>query len=625
MAFFLRKPTCLPIVLLITVVAIPSAWAAPPVLTGRWGETCTPAQLASNYPSHQVQALVVVAFSTSCPLALRLVPQLNALQRQYHGQGIQLIGLFPNGIDDLSKMAEYALDAGLVFPVYRDDSENPWHVQLELTTTPSVAVLDTREGYPQARMIYRGQVSGAWFGGGTTKKTQHHLADALANFVAGEEPELSETAASGCQITAQSFRDLSAFSGATYYGQIARILQRSCLSCHRPGQPGAELFAPLDEYEMVAGMSDVILSRIENRLMPPWHARIDTAHVPGGFAADIRLTADEIDTFRAWVEQGCVAGDPSDAPAPLAAPSQDAWAIGTPDLVFEMPEPYSVPIDRFDEYQYYRIPANFAEDRYVQGVELKPGNPAIVHHMGAIIGDSSTGLRTANEMLLKLYGLTGDKIKKLGDYIPGDPYNAHVYPEGYALKLPAGHDIFFEMHYTPTGRPEKPDQSQLGLIWAPGKPAHVLETQVFNRKDLRIPPHALHYEKRSHYQFSTDVLIHALAPHMHFRGKDFTLYKLIDPGTPAEQKQLILKIPAYDFNWQRTYEFKNPLPLRAGDALLSIAHFDNSHYNPFNPDPEALVRFGLQSEQEMLNLRVKFERPQKGVRNLLLEKANKGS
>ena len=148
----------------------------------------------------------------------------------------------------------------------------------------------------------------------------------------------------------------------------------------------------------------------------------------------------------------------------------------------------------------------------------------------------------------------------------------------------------------------------MAIRWAQETPQHVLETRVFNRKDLRIRPNDSHYEQTCYYQFSTDVLIYALAPHMHYRGKDYTLYKAVNPATSGEKRQLLLKVATYDFNWQRTYEFQNPIRLKAGDALFAIAHFDNSHHNPNNPDPEATVRFGLRSEQEMLNLRVKFER-----------------
>ena len=593
---------------LIAVLCVESVLAAPPVLTGRWGDTRTPQQLVSPYDSHKTQALVVVTFSTICPLAKRLVPTLNKLQAKYSADGIQFIALFPNGIDDIRAIAEYAIDAELTFPVFQDDPDSPWHEQLGLTTTPGVAVLDTRDGFGPQKIVYRGQVNGQWFGGGVNNQKQNYLADALSSFLKVEPIALTETAASGCEIATNAHRDLAKYKNVTYYKEIVPLLQASCLSCHRPGEPGAELFAPFDSYETVASMSGVMLSRIENRLMPPWHASTDPHNGLGGFKGDVRLSDEQINLFRAWVDQDCPAGDAQDAPAQRIWPAEDAWSIGKPDFVFQMPKPYEVPKDRLDEYQFYRVKANFPEDRYIQAIEMRPGNKAVVHHMGAIIGRSTTESLNANQALLKLYGLTGDKVKKIGDYISGDPFNARTYPAGYAIRLPARHDLFFEMHYTPTGKAEEPDLSKMGIIWADQKPEHVIETKVFNRKDIRLRPHALHYEKTSYYQFSTDVLIHALAPHMHYRGKDFTLYKVENLGTTDERRTLILKIPTYDFNWQRTYEFVNPLRLKAGDALYSVAHFDNSHYNPNNPDPEASVRFGLLSEQEMLNMRAKFER-----------------
>ena len=596
------------IAVLLVIYPLELMAAAPPVLTGRWGDTRLPQQLVSDYASKKTKALVVVTFSTICPLAKRLVPTLNKLQAKHFDNDIQLIALFPNGMDNLRAIAEYAVDTELAFPVFQDDPDSPWHKQLGLTTTPGVVVLDTRDGYDASKIVYRGQVNGQWFGGGANNHRQNYLADALESFLKGKTPKLTETAASGCEIARDAPRDLSVYADVTYHKDIVPFLQKNCQSCHREGEPGAELFEAFDSYDMVSAMTGVMLSRIENRLMPPWHASTDPHNGTGGFQGDARLTVEEIDLFRAWVEQDCPVGDAKDAPAELTWPDDEAWQIGKPDLVFQMPEPYAVPRDRVDEYQYYRVEANFAEDRYIQAIEMRPGNKAVVHHMGAIVGHSTTESLDANQMLLKLYGLTGDKIKKIGDYIPGDPFNARTYPAGYALKLPAKHDLFFEMHYTPTGEEEEPDLSKLGLVWAKGKPEHVIETKVFNRKDIRLRPHTLHYEKTSTYLFSTDVLIHALAPHMHYRGKDFVLYKVEGLGTPNERKTLVLKLPTYDFNWQRTYEFVKPLRLKAGDALRSIAHFDNSHYNPNSPDPEAFVRFGLLSDQEMLNMRAKFER-----------------
>ncbi|MCA9229503.1 MAG: hypothetical protein KDA57_02535 [Planctomycetales bacterium] len=591
----------------LTTMAFAAATASAAELTGRWGDTRLPQQLVYKSDTRQTSALVVVTFSTRCPLARRIVPLLNELQAKYYADGIQFIALFPNGMDDLREIAEYAIATELIFPVFKDDQIAPWHVELGLKTTPQVVVLDTRQGFDQQRVVYRGQINGRWFGGGTANEKQEYLADALESFLRNEEPPLAETAASGCPIAKSAPIDLQPFAGVTYYQEIARLIQKSCLECHREGEPGAELFAAFDSYETVAGMSGVMLSRMENRLMPPWHG--STAHDNGleGFQNDVRLTEDEINLFRAWVEAGCPPGDASQAPEPRSWLQSDQWKIGTPDFVFEMPEPYVVPKYRLDEYQFYRVRANFPTDRFIQAIEMKPGNKAVVHHMGAIIGPASEENLAANEAMLKLYGLTGDKVKKIGDYIAGDPFNARIYSSGSALELPAGHDLFFEMHYTPTGQSEEPDVSKMGIIWAPSKPDHVIQTRVFNRKDIRLRPHDQHYEKQSYYQFPTDVLIYSLGPHMHYRGKDFTLYKIENPGTDQELRTLVLCVATYDFNWQRTYEFVKPLQLKAGDALLSIAHLDNSHLNPNNPDPEAAIRFGLKSEQEMLNMRVKYE------------------
>jgi thiol-disulfide isomerase/thioredoxin len=595
------------VVAFLSILSNESVRAANPVLTGRWGDERMPQQLVYNSATKKTSALVVVTFSTKCPLARRIVPLLNELQDRYEADGIQLVALFPNGADNLREIAEYAVSSQLALPVFQDDPENPWHEQLKLKTTPQVAVLDTREGYDPERVIYRGQINGRWFGGGTANDKQEYLADALASFVRDEPPPLAETAASGCPIAKRAHYDLTPYQGVTYYKEVSRLVQNHCLGCHREGEPGAELFAAFDCYETVAEMSGVMLSRMENRLMPPWHASTDPANGLGGFQHDVRLTEDQINLFRAWVAADCPAGDAKDAPTQPQWKPSDQWQIGTPDFVFAMPEPYVVPKYRLDEYQYYRVRADYPEDRYIQAIEVKPGNKAVVHHIGAIVGPASEETLTASEAMLKLYGLTGNKVKKIGDYIAGDPFNARTYPAGYALKLPAGHDIFFEVHYTPTGREEAPDLSRMGIIWASGKPAHVVETKVFNRKDLRLRPHDGNYEKTSYYQFPTDVLIFALAPHMHYRGKDFTVYKVENPGAPDERRTLVLMVSAYDFNWQRTYEFVNPLRLKAGDALYSVTHFDNSHLNPNNPDPEALVRFGLKSEQEMLNLRAKYE------------------
>ena len=162
------------------------------------------------------------------------------------------------------------------------------------------------------------------------------------------------------------------------------------------------------------------------------------------------------------------------------------------------------------------------------------------------------------------------------------------------------------MHYTPTGREEKPDVSEMALIFHDRKPEIVIDTKVENNKNIKIKPHDGHSRASDRYWFKDDVEIYALAPHMHYRGKDYTLYKVENPGEANEVKTKILEVSAYDFRWQRTYEFEKPLQLKAGDLLEAVGHFDNSYFNPNNPKPGHHVRFGLESESEMFNTRFKY-------------------
>ena len=148
----------------------------------------------------------------------------------------------------------------------------------------------------------------------------------------------------------------------------------------------------------------------------------------------------------------------------------------------------------------------------------------------------------------------------------------------------------------------------MAIRWADGMPEHVLETQVFNRKDVRIPPHEMHYEKTNYYQFSTDVLIYALAPHMHYRGKDFSLYKVEHPQTDAERRQLVLRVAgvplwlAAHLRVRKTAASSRRAKRFLGDALRQLA------LQPQQPEPARRWWPRAESEQEMLNVpAVKYE------------------
>ena len=108
--------------------------------------------------------------------------------------------------------------------------------------------------------------------------------------------------------------------------------------------------------------------------MPPWHADPNFGH----FANDRSLSEADVKTLVAWIDNGTPEGSPKNAPKPLVF--SDGWRIGEPDLVIEMPLAYNVPVTGIVNYQYIIVPSGFTEDKWVQAVEVRPGNRGVVHH-----------------------------------------------------------------------------------------------------------------------------------------------------------------------------------------------------------------------------------------------------
>jgi hypothetical protein len=364
-------------------------------------------------------------------------------------------------------------------------------------------------------------------------------------------------------------------SGApTFTKNVAPILYKNCAECHRPSG-----IAPMSliEYKEVRPWAKSIRERVVDRTMPPWFA--DPKH--GEFANDPSLTQAEIDTIRAWVDAGSPKGDDKDLPQ--APKFVEGWTIGTPDVIYSMREEASIPAEGVVPYRYYRIPTDFTEDKWIQAIEIKPGDRRVVHHVIAMYTSSAES--GSSNGVARAGGLGGITPNKTGI----------VYPPGTARLLRKGSNIILQMHYTTIGEATK-DRTSVGLIFARGTPKRVLGGGNVMNLGFVIPPGAPSHEVKASKTFQEDTYLIAMMPHMHVRGKDFT-YTVTYPDGRSE---VILHVPQYDFDWQLTYELKKPLLLPKGTRLDCVAHFDNSTRNKFNPDPTREVRWGEQTWEEMM-------------------------
>jgi hypothetical protein len=381
-------------------------------------------------------------------------------------------------------------------------------------------------------------------------------------------------------------------ASVTFSKDVAPIIQKNCMVCHRPGEVAPMAFT---SYKEVRPWARSIREKVVTREMPPWFA--DPKH--GEFSNDCRLSQKEIDTIVAWVEGGAPEGDPKELPA--NPKFTEGWQIGKPDAVLTMTEEFNIPAEGVIPYKYFAIPTNFTEDKYVQFAEIRAGDRAHLHHVIVSVRYPGSGtLPLAGEIKPEALGtLRGqqqsaeDSEGRLVGWAPGEaPLILH---DGQAKLVKKGSVLIFQVHYTTNGVTGK-DRTSVGLIFSKAPVEKRVITAGAVARTLVIPPGDPNYESTASFAFKEDSHIDSLHPHMHVRGKDF-LYRLVYPDGTSK---ILLSVPRYDFAWQLTYFLKEPVAAPKGSRLEVVAHHDNSAKNKFNPDPTATVRWGDQTWDEMM-------------------------
>jgi hypothetical protein len=380
----------------------------------------------------------------------------------------------------------------------------------------------------------------------------------------------------------------------TFSKDVAPILYKNCVSCHRAGE-----IAPMSllTYQEARPWAKAIREYVSQGQMPPWHA----VEPRGTFTNDRRLADSEKSTLVAWADAGAPEGNPKDLPP--TPKFTEGWEIGKPDLVLSMQKPYDVPASGTIAYQYFQIPTNFTEDKWVQAFQVRFGNRMVVHHILVYVNDPNKSLPPdafvpVMPKMPPMAGRGGNAQQQAG---PGTLIaatavgsNPTIFEPGSALRIPAGSTLLFQVHYTAKGQAAT-DQSSIGLIFAKGTPEKEIHTANFVNLLMKLPAGASDTGVDSAIEFTADSHVTAIIPHTHLRGKSWEYRLIYSDGT----SKVVLTVPKYDFNWQTWYEFATPLAAPKGSRLEATAHYDNSVNNKFNPDPKVEVRWGDQTWNEM--------------------------
>jgi hypothetical protein len=406
----------------------------------------------------------------------------------------------------------------------------------------------------------------------------------------------------------------------TFAEDAAPIFYRNCTVCHHSG--GLAPFSLVD-YDSASAYFAEIRDMVSTGQMPPWHAEGPR----GVFRNDRRLSDADKQTILRWLDSGAKPGDMKKLPPRPHYPT--GWVMGSPDGVVSMAEDYVVPASGTIEYQYFEIPTNITEEKWVQAIEILPGAREVVHHVlvyakvpqppvaaaptPAPPAVAAPATRTPAATLApqplfvrnRAHAVPPDpprrdslhpRPRQLGALIaslaPGT--NVVEFPAGTALRLRPGTVLTFQMHYTSHGH-EKKDRTAVGFRFAKEMPDEEIHAAAFTNGAFTIPAGAKDVPVPAEIGVTQPVRVWGLLPHTHLRGVRWQ-YKLEKPDGTSE---VILDVPRYDFNWQTYYLFANPLEVPAGGKITSMAWYDNSASNKHNPNAAADVTWGDQTWEEM--------------------------
>lgn len=543
-------------------------------------------------------AYVLVFTTTHCPLVRQYLPKLNELDKEFSARDVQFIAVNVGLDDTIRDMAAQAIDHESEFAFVKD-VDHSCVTALGVKRTPEAVVLDAKR-----RLVYRGRIDDQLrLGGARPTPTRRDLFEALQDVLAERPVAMPETPVDGCLISGLPPLDAT-LPLPTYHQDIAPILADRCVRCH---QDGTAAPFPLTDYDDAKAHAEMIADVVVDLRMPPWFA--NPRH--GVFQNDPSLTRQERDLLVRWVRTGRTRGTvevppPSDREAGdrdagnrgteargkgdrgagersvehVASPSP--WHIGEPDLVITMLARHSVPATGFVPYQYVVLPHVFVGETWVEAVEILPDNPAVVHHCNmAYVTKDGAGEETF---------ITG--------YVPGgQPLDLGRFKGGVAARIPAFAALGLEVHYTTVGT-EETCRIAVGLRFPKDVVRKRFQHVMLDARRLAIQPGHGAYPVRPSRTLDQDAMVLGLFAHMHLRGKDVTFFA----EAPDARRETLLQIPNYNFEWQLGYEIEpGRKRLPKGTKLEALVHYDNSAFNPFNPDPKRTVPWGRQTYDEMFN------------------------
>jgi hypothetical protein len=340
------------------------------------------------------------------------------------------------------------------------------------------------------------------------------------------------------------------------------------------------------------------------RKMPPWGAQdTDECKPPLPWKRDARLSSQEIATIAAWQTGGAPEGDPADAPKTSPAPR----ALSGVDVELAPQAPFVASGDT-DEFRCFVLDPQLTEARFLNGIDVVPGNPKVVHH--AVLFTDPHRVSASLAQVGQSFecgggtGMLGPDQIALNVWTPGQvPLD---YPSNIGTPMIAGTLLVLQIHYSPGGASAAPDTTRVQLRYARQVPDYMLFTTAIGNytaplpngdglqpdpddrngtPEFRIPGGATAHTETmlatvpppAAGKPTSTVYLYGVMGHEHLAGVD------VKVDLMRGQTDTCLIEDKWDFHWQRMYAYDAPveqlLTVMPGDKIKVRCTYNDSSSN----------------------------------------------
>lgn len=513
------------------------------------------------------------------------LPLLQDLRERYREQGVVVLLLNPNPSQTRSAVTQEMTALGVDLPVLLDSAQVVAR-SLKVETTAQAFILD-----PESHdILYSGPLS-SQIAVANADPVQHipYLENALVAILAGDEVE--DAAAlpvpTGSPID-YLYRSRFADRQISFQDEIVPILKRRCTTCHI--EDGLAPWAMIS-HRMIQGWSPMIREVLVTHRMPP--GQIDM--LEGEWDNVHQITDDELITLVHWIDSGARREGDVD-PLTEQVSVDDSWKLGEPDLIIDVPAE-TIPATGMVDFKIKRADLALEADQWISAVAYNVGDRAVLHSLLVFAVDPSIGEKDFAGLI------DPSNAEFISLYVPPSTEEAFAADSGFLLRQ--DRDLSFKLRYVTGGR-ETVDNTRIGLYFRDSAPDYAVRNVITLNAGFSIAPgEDNHVERAQTEPFARDVFVESFAPQTHTRGKSMSISAQFPDGS---EKRLI-NVANYNFNWQMNYKLRERLRLPAGSRLVAETVYDNSASNPLNVDPDAAVKVGITTYDEIFSHFVRVLEP----------------